>query len=451
MATPIEKAIVELIRSQRFYAEMLLRMKRKEDKNIPTIGVGFTVNGIELVYNPFFFENLSLEEQCDILKHEAHHILNGHFDREKELEPDFDRTKPGKTLIDKLQSMQNATRLNMAEDYAINEYLPNLPKKFKIYDEQGKPIIEPDMIMDEKTGQPKPNPNAGKPQEFSGCFVENLAKELKDKQVLREQAMEYYYELLKDKEKQDKKDGKGQTVKVITIDDHSISATESDMDGEFQKEMAKQLANDALEACNETDRGSIPSNVMHLIEMLNYRPKDWRQDLRKFTMKCAETKIESSRSKRNRRQREDAPLIPGYRVYPQLKLVIGFDTSGSMSDEVCEQIWAELFELDKLGVKMTVIQCDADIQSIEDFDPRKVPKTNGRGGTCFAPVFNKIEEKTFRKKHGDLDGLIFFTDGYNFDEDSVKKPKYPVLWGVTECGKISYPWGMQTEVKVRKK
>ena len=122
-----------------------------------------------------------------------------------------------------------------------------------------------------------------------------------------------------------------------------------------------------------------------------------------------------------------------------------------MSDEVCEQIWAELYELDKLGVKMTVIQCDSEIKSIEEFNPRKTPKTTGRGGTCFAPIFNKIASKEYRRKYEASDGIIIFTDGYNYDENEVKKPKIPVMWAITEGGKISYPWGMKTEVKVRKK
>jgi len=433
MTDKFEQGVVELIRKQRFYAEMLLRMKRTIDKTIPTIGVGFKNDGIDIVYNPYFLNNLSLNELVDVLIHECLHILNGHFEREKDLEPEFDRMKAGKTLKDRLQGMQHATRLNMAEDYAINEFLPNLPRKFNLFDEKGNAIL---------------NQETQKPQEFEGCFVDNLQKQMPDKNIQKEQAMEYYYAILKDQEKENKQNGDGEGTITITLDDHSVGSLQDDMDAEFAKEMAKTLVNNSLEACSESERGSMPGHLQKLIDQLNYKPKDWRGDLRKFVAKCAEAIIEPTRRKRNRRY---GTLYPGSRIDPKLKLAAGFDTSGSMSDEVCEQIVAELNQLHNLGVKITVIQCDSEIKSVEDFNPKAKIEIHGRGGTQFSPVFNLINSKKFTNEYGEIDGLLFFTDGYNYDDNAVQKPKYPVMWGVTDGGKISYDWGFKTEVKVRRK
>ena len=90
---------------------------------------------------------------------------------------------------------------------------------------------------------------------------------------------------------------------------------------------------------------------------------------------------------------------------------------------------------------MTVIQCDSKIQKVDSFDdmaplsPDHKWTSLGGGGTDFRPVFNYIG------KHGELlpSLLIYLTDG--FGDYPERAPEYPVLWLLTEGGKISVPWG----------
>jgi predicted metal-dependent peptidase len=112
-------------------------------------------------------------------------------------------------------------------------------------------------------------------------------------------------------------------------------------------------------------------------------------------------------------------------------IVVAIDTSGSMSDR---ELGLILGELDKLRsateCRLTLIQCDADIQKVEEFDECSATsfermRIYGRGGTRFEPVFDWIKEKS-RQGVFTFDTLIYLTDGFGSFPD--KPPSYPVLW-----------------------
>lgn len=125
-------------------------------------------------------------------------------------------------------------------------------------------------------------------------------------------------------------------------------------------------------------------------------------------------------------------------------IVVAVDTSGSMSDDELSKI---LKEIDRLRSTtqcgMTVIQCDAEIQSIKSYEEWDEPDFNrtkfiGRGGTSFLPVFNWIADEQ-RKKGMNLDCLFFMTDGYG--DFPAKPPPFPVAWIVTENYMKDIPFG----------
>ena len=59
----------------------------------------------------------------------------------------------------------------------------------------------------------------------------------------------------------------------------------------------------------------------------------------------------------------------------------------------------------KTGHKITVAQCDTQINSVEDFNPKKDWNIKGRGGTDFQPVINYFND------YGRYTALIYLTDG----------------------------------------
>jgi predicted metal-dependent peptidase len=431
----LEKSLMHLISEGRFFSTLLLNMNREFTNRIPTAGVNVT-DHINLFINPYFWNSLSSDERLGILKHEAYHVINNHFSRFRDLEPQIFEEK-GRSVKDRMEDMSNASTLNQAADYAINEYIPEIPKKFKLFNPDGSPFLEPEKLQDGAD-----NPKAGQALETSPLLVEELKKKIP--QANHRDSTEYYYELLKQQQEQDKNNGDSNNQgegQGSLIDDHSIwhegSATQDEIN-----EKVKGVVNKALEACDERERGNLPGGIKEAIDKLNYIPKDWRQDLQRFVARTAEILIESSRKKRNRRY---GIIYPGYITYPKMHLCIGIDSSGSVVSEELNQFFAEIGRLHKMDIALTVLECDTQITAEYSFDPKKPFLVNGRGGTSFKPVFEKLNDL-------DVDGIIYFTDGDCFDE-GIKKPKIPVLWALVggKHKKPPYEWGSKTYVEVKKK
>jgi len=449
----IEAAMMHLVFNEPFFANLLMNMKRIYTVDIPTLGVNVT-DSINLHVNPYFWKNLELKEQIDVLKHECYHVINNHFVRFRDIDPKLFNNLEKKTyekgdskkdvvdkIIGKINGMTEFRTLNQAADYAINEYLPNLPKKMKFFDKKGNMVVEPAEIPDGKGGTKK-NKNAGKPIIGEPCLVNLLKKQYKE--VMNEKNMEYYYEFLQNK-KNEGKGGQspGDGTRVVVIDDHGLWS-EGDQDEEFVTEKVRGIVNKAAEqTMNDRSAGSIPGDILLMIEKLNHKPRNWKQDLRRFVARTSNCTIESTRKKRNRRY---GIMHPGYKVYPTLTLALLYDCSGSVNDEELTQFIAEMHAIGRCSVNILAIEFDASVNNVYKFDPKKKIEIRGRGGTHFAPAFEEA------KKH-EVDGIICFTDGGDCYSD-CKKPKIPVLWALTgenAAEHLPYKWGSRTKIEVRKR
>lgn len=433
----LEQTVVELIFAEPFYANLIMGMRREFTVDLPTLGVNVT-DQVNLYINPYFFCALNLPQRVDVLKHEAHHVINNHFVRFRDIEPKVFENKE-KSLFDRVMDMQKASATNKAADAAINEYLPNLPRKVKMFDANGNVISTPTEVVDDKGNTvPNTDKNAGKPIEADLVFVDLMKKRWPN--IENRQTMEYYYEFIKE---QNEKDGQDGMEQFVVLDDHDLwHETDNTEDDITQK--VKDMVNKAVEQTADKDMGKLPGSVLAAIEQLNHVPKDWRQDVQRFSARCAEILIESTRKKRNRRY---GILYPGNKIFPKLKLTLALDTSGSVDDESLKQFHAEMVRLHNMGIDLTVMDCDTQVNNVYKFDPKKEFKVYGRGGTAFAPVFERIE-----KDKMETDGLIYFTDGGCWGEN-IKKPKYPVLWALTPPYNLdqSIKFGAKTKVEVRKR
>ena len=133
-------------------------------------------------------------------------------------------------------------------------------------------------------------------------------------------------------------------------------------------------------------------------------------------------------------------------------LVVAVDTSGSMSDE---SLSAALGEIDQLKAnfqtRLTLVECDAKIQNVAEFDPwqetvlspRGTATLRGRGGTDLRPPFDWMKKQTEDQGAGP-DAFIYFTDG--FGPFPTEPGDTPVLWIVPEKGLKEFPFGQQVRV-----
>ena len=446
----LEEAMMDLIYDEPFFANLTLNMRRQFTTKFPSLAVNVT-DEVNLWINPYFFMSMTVPERIDCIKHECLHVINNHFVRFRDLEPHIYDDNIKRTAQDRAGDQQTASVLNQAADYAINEYLPRLPKEVRFFDKNGKAFVQPATFADGS-----PNPDAGKEMKGRLLFVKDLKQ--KNPAIAERENLEYYYEFLKEKQqKQNGGGGKGQPQKGqgqgqpqqgqgqgdgVVLDDHS-AWHESDATEDQITQKVKEVVNKAVEQTGDKAMGSVAGHIIQSIQKLNHVPKDWRQDIQRFVARTAEIIIESTRKKRNRRY---GILYAGTKTYPKLNIALAMDTSGSVGDEELLQFHAEMVRLHNMEITLTVIECDTQVNRVYKFDPKQEFKVAGRGGTRFAPVFEYIS-----KEKMELDGLIYFTDGECYGED-IKKPNYPVLWALTPPFRLNdLKFGHKTKVEVKKK
>lgn len=440
MSNKMDLALVEVIQVERFYAELLARMKRSPKNDIDTLKVGISIEGPYLNFNPHFIEQFTTElnprqngigEMGSILKHECEHILRDHpGERRKNIEPDLFNETDRKA---KAKAISKLKLINMAEDYEVNQNLPRLPKTFKCYDKEGN------VLLDDLTGNPI---------EFRPCFIDDLIKDYPKIKILTKQTAEYYYKILQQIVDQggNPTDGPGDTV-VATIDNHSGDDATGSLDPETIRQMTAALVNEAYDALSSQEKSNIPANILELIKNINKKSVDWRKQLRQFRTSCSTMEVEETRRRRNRRY---GLLYPGRRPKNKLHLVVAIDSSGSVHELALTQFMAEIKAIESSGAKVTVIECDSTIQSVYAYNPKRAISIKGRGGTSFEPVFNLINTSAFIKKYGKPDGLCYFTDGEDYG-NLVNKPKCKMLWALLPGCKVRYNWGEQLFIEVDKK
>jgi len=128
-------------------------------------------------------------------------------------------------------------------------------------------------------------------------------------------------------------------------------------------------------------------------------------------------------------------------------LVVGFDTSGSMSDELCKQTAVEINAIvedcDPDGV--IVVYCDTHVQHVERFERGETVELHprGGGGTRVKPVFDHIDDELADER---IAALVYFTDLYTPDLDELHAPEYPVIWAVHSNSHATVPFGDITDV-----
>jgi predicted metal-dependent peptidase len=136
--------------------------------------------------------------------------------------------------------------------------------------------------------------------------------------------------------------------------------------------------------------------------------------------------------------------MPSLRTDALGGLAIGFDTSGSMGPDECNQIAAELQAIvdDLNPAFVEVAYCDYSVARVERFERDELLelRPKGGGGTRFQPVF-----KHFAETGEHYCGMIYFTD-MEGDLRECVEPDMPVIWADIGYSHPKEPFGTRVEV-----
>ncbi|MDV5861237.1 VWA-like domain-containing protein [Pseudomonas mendocina] len=168
---------------------------------------------------------------------------------------------------------------------------------------------------------------------------------------------------------------------------------------------------------------------------------DWRALLRQFVQRShGENRNWSHPSRRHLYRGLYLPGMSG----AKLKVLLALDTSGS-TEGYLPQFLSELAGLLRSfdQVQVTVVQCDADIQQIDNFSSQELQKlsmlrVHGFGGTDLRPPFSFAEIEQWSC-------MIYLTDGHGIAP--LAPPSCPMLWVLSEHGIRPCDWGQAVWIK----
>lgn len=273
-----------------------------------------------------------------------------------------------------------------------------------------------------------------------------------DKNIDKEQTIEYYYHVQKDLPEPPPQAGAGQLGDgqdqgnpdgIATPDNMVGKGVHSWEDVAGGIDETTSIIKDFLQELAEKSRGLAPSGVLADIEKLLRAPERSYRDLFADMVQASEVyDYEPTRMRLNRRFPDRLDLF-GKKPIGHHHVYIAFDSSGSTHDEFKHFVVEALGICREANSTCTIIECDAEIQKVydlerpEDFDY----KVRGWGGTCFTPVikfvngdpeFMKTCPEEWKKYWRDPEEsvLCFFTDGMG--ESEIPQPKVQkMLWIVS--------------------
>ena len=370
----LSKISKELMLKEPFYGFFLIMLNKVWDgKRVPTAGVSKNNINYQLAINPEFWESLSDDHKLGLLKHELLHIAYNHL-----------------TTFSMFQDKKLA---NVAMDMEINQYISKdwLPEGGIDIDDYYE------LNLDRRAG--------------SRYYYDKLKQAQQDKEQNGSSGSENMDKLLDD-------------IESGNIPDHSTWEEFENMSEAEQKLIEKQvqkILNDAKEQTIKK-RGNVPGEIEGVIVVEEIvKPKfDWKGFIRRFTGVSTKVFTKKIRRKENRRFSDN----PGLKVKMRQHMLLGIDTSGSVSDNELKEFMNEIHHIYKCGVEVTIIQCDTRIRSIEPYKGKFEMAVAGRGGTQFDPVLEYFNEN--RKK---FTSLVYFTDG---ECGWSVKPRGNVLWVLSE-------------------
>lgn len=368
----VEKVILYLLQGQdAFFGQFMLSIKReiRFDIKVPIATIPKR-DGFNMYFNPFFFLNCTKREMAALLKHEIYHIMNLHFEREKQLKNRFSKEAVGVAL-----------------DISINQYIKDLP---------------------------------GYSRKLEAINMEHNLNLAENRSI--EEYAEEIYKSIKSRIKKDKFNENGNEEFLLEMDKAHEIWDEIDIDEESINSLTKKTA---ISAYNK----NTPEGLEKIILAYDEKPEISWELVLKNAIPAMKSGYKKTIVRRNRRQPERFDLR-GTLPKNEAEVVVAIDISASMKDDEMKKILIEILSITHASKnKVTVIECDNEIRKVYKLRSEKDIQKRCRenGSTLFSPVFKYIRDKNMKNCI-----LVYFTDGVGEKELEIKPFNKKTLWVI--CG-----------------
>lgn len=232
----------------------------------------------------------------------------------------------------------------------------------------------------------------------------------------------YYYKKLLEV----KQDNDINIPNTESIDDHSMwpknmSAAEKELLNNQLKYKLKETAEHMIKVA-----GNVPGEMHDILKSIQTKDPvfNWKRYFRRLVGNSITNELLLTRMRPSKR----FPDAKGIRMKRKPNILVGVDTSGSVSNTELSEFFAEIHHIYKSGVNVTVVECDTQIQNIFEYKGKQEIKISGRGGTIMSPIIE------YYKKHKEFSSCVLFTDGYCETEMPLCKN---LIWVITPSGNKS--------------
>ena len=427
----LSRASVELLLSEPFFAHMLGGLPRVISLNTPTAAVSWDGRAIRLLINPRFFiteinREVDSKDQTSaraaILKHELLHIVFGHLFRQNGRNKEIENIAADLVVcqyIGNWYEMDGGVNLKQFEDLKLEPFQTlgyYYGKLIALYREMeslgfGLPLEnanESGKGPQGQTNEEGQDGKGGKESESGDEWMQDLDLEKICQQTSAPQSAKSLGKLLI-----------GMHLRKILCGDHSFWGLDKGA-GKYQ---AGTLVLRSRERMTASQWGSMPSYLRTALEgMLDGMDGalDWKRLLRIFCNSSYKTKVRHTMKRQSKRY----GTRPGIKVQRFSRLLVAVDTSGSIDQDTMQSFFTEIHAIWISGASVTILECDATIHKVYEYEGKTPDSVNGNGGTDFEPVFQ------WMKEHPKFDGFIYLTDGYAPEPETP--PECRMLWVIPE-------------------
>lgn len=399
----IAKTSKTLMFKEPFYGMFLISLNKDLDTSIPTACVSKNGINCQLSVNPEFWDGLDDVTKIAVLKHELLHIAFFHLTNSEK-------------YTDKLL-------FNIAADLEINQYIEQSYKgpkweglELSHYPELNLPIkagsdkyYEILSKVNQNRQKQQGNPQQENDPSQGGTHGNDGSSPEKSRIWNMYDAMQGGETTVCSHEKwKEFMDGLSEADRKL-----------------IEKQVDYQVKEIAADI-KKKGRGTIPCELQSYIDSLFEIKEpvlDWKAYLRRFAGSSNKTYTKKTRRKLNKRYEEN----PALKIKSKKHILVGIDTSGSVSNDDLKEFFHEIHHMHKTGVKISIAECDANVKKVYEYSGKTPDYISGRGGTYMSPIIEYYNEH-----HKDYNTLIILTDGEC--ESEPTKARTQMLWVICSGG-----------------
>jgi len=414
----IIRARIMLNKKSPFFSYLVLHLEFGRQDSIGTIGVD---KGGRVYYNEEFIKGLTDSQLCGLLCHEVWHVCASHMERKRD---------------------RDHAIFNIAADIATNQIL--VTNDFELLD-FGLVPRNNKLTIKHPITQKKIIELEGLDNKITETIYHEIYPALKnilkqDKGIVYGQNGEEGWEegeetanpFELDKHLAEGEDRKELKDKGKDINKGKNKEGNNGTQEDIPKEKNwKKIMTEAL--YHAKNAGKEPAGLDRHIEGMLSPKENYRELLQRFILN--EINHDFDWSYPHKKSHAIGVYLPHMKK-ENIEMVTVVDTSGSIDEQTeLKQFLEHIISICQSfhNIKMTVLSCDAAIQSTHEIENGSIDtimglKLKGGGGTAFNPPFKWIMENKPSTKL-----VIYFTDGYNSDG----KPDtcgFNTIWVITKDG-----------------